>query len=269
MCWVSRVEWKVYWLRPCYRDRWCNSYCCTESHPWLKIFVDYINNLHSTIKFTCSHSPSNVPFLDVMVSVKDGSIETDLYTKPTDKHQYLLVSSCHPQHTKRAIPFSLALRLRPICSNPGKYKLSTNELIDYLANRGYDKTFLKTQIQRASDILRTDALTNKPKTQTFNHPFRHYLYNPALPNLAHIIINYSNVLYSSDRCRNVFKNLPLVAYRCCKNINDILVRAQLTKSTDTSNSRPTPGSFRCNNRNCITCPYIEHGRNQYSRNIAT
>ena len=44
----------------------------------LKIFVDYLYNLHSTIKFTCSHSPSNIPFLDVMVSVKDGSIETSL-----------------------------------------------------------------------------------------------------------------------------------------------------------------------------------------------
>ena len=203
-----------------------------------------------------------------MVSVKDGSIETELYTKPTDKHQYLLVSSCHPQHTKRSIPFSLALRLRRICSNPDNYKLRTNELVDYLANRGYDKTYLKTQIQRTSDILRTDALTNKPKTQTETTPFV-ITYNPALPNLAHIIHKHSNVLYSSDRCRNVFKNLPLVAYRRCKNISDILVRAQFTNSTDTSNSRPTPGSFRCNNRNCITCPYIEHGRNQYSRNIAT
>ena len=98
-----------------------------------------------------------------MVSVKDGSIETELYTKPTDKHQDLLVSSCHPQHTKRSIPFGLALRLRRICSNPDNYKLRTNELIDYLANRGYDKTFLKTQIQRASDILRTDALTKNPR----------------------------------------------------------------------------------------------------------
>ena len=125
-----------------------------------------------------------------MVSVKDGSIETYLYTIPTDKHQYLLVSSCHPQHTKRAIPFSLALRLRRICSNPDNYRLRTNELINYLANRGYDKTFLKIQIQRASDTT----------------PFV-ITYNPALPNLAHIIYKHSNVLYSSDRCRNVFKNL--------------------------------------------------------------
>ena len=107
-----------------------------------------------------------------MISVKDGSIETDLYTKPTDKHQYLLVWSRHPQHTKRAIPFSLALRLRRICSNPDNYKLRTNELIDYLANRDYDKTFLKTQIQRASDFLRTYKQT---QDSDWNHPFRHYL----------------------------------------------------------------------------------------------
>ena len=55
-----------------------------------KIFVGCLNNLYSTIKLTCSHSPSNIPFLDVMVSVKDGSIETDLDIKPTDKHQYLI-----------------------------------------------------------------------------------------------------------------------------------------------------------------------------------
>ena len=62
----------------------------------------------------------------------------------------------------------------------------------------------------------------------------------------------------------MFQNLSLVAYRRCKNIRDIFVIAQLTNSTDTSNSQPTPGSFRCNNRNFTTCPYIEHGRNQYT-----
>ena len=94
----------------------------TEGSDKLKVFVDYLNNLHPTIKFTCSHSLTNIPFLDVMVSLKDGLIETDLYTKPNDKHQYLLISSCHPTHTKRSIPYSLALRLRRICSDNDTYK---------------------------------------------------------------------------------------------------------------------------------------------------
>ena len=84
----------------------------TEGLDNLKIFIDYLNNIHSTIKFTSSHCSTNIPFLDVNVSLTDdGNISTDLYTKPTDKHQHLLYSSCHPLHTKKAIPFSLALRL--------------------------------------------------------------------------------------------------------------------------------------------------------------
>ena len=33
----------------------------------LKIFIDYLNNTHSTIKFTSSHSFTNLTFLDVSV----------------------------------------------------------------------------------------------------------------------------------------------------------------------------------------------------------
>ena len=235
----------------------------TEGSDKLKVFVDYLNNLHPTIKFTCSHSLINIPFLDVMVSLKDGLIETDLYTKPTDKHQYLLISSCHPTHTKRSIPYSLALRLRRICSDNDTYKQRCKELMDYLVNRGYELNFLKTQIRRATDISPNDALKPKPKQQTDTVPFV-ITYNPALPNISRIIHKHSDVLYSSDRCKNVFTNLPLVAYRRCKNISDILVRANLPEPTNTDQSRSPSGSFRCNKTSCTVCPFIDDGRNQYS-----
>ena len=86
-------------------------------------------------------------------------------------------------------------------------------------------------------------------------------YKPTLSNLTSVIRKNSNILYSSDRCKNVFKTLPLVAYRSCENITDILIRAQLTKTPCNNNS---PVSFRFKSKNCTTCPYIEHGRNQYT-----
>ena len=133
----------------------------TEGLDHLKIIVDYLNNIYPTIKFTSNHSLTNVPFLDVMVSLHNGTIETDLYTKPTDKH-HLLSSSCHPQHTKKAIPFSLALRLRRICSTDAKFALRLNELRTYLLARGYCNTFLDSQFKRATNISRTEALrTNR------------------------------------------------------------------------------------------------------------
>ena len=55
----------------------------------------------------------------MMVSI----IEVFLYTKPKAEHQYLLRSSCHPLHTERAFPFSLALRVRPMCSSSETYNL--------------------------------------------------------------------------------------------------------------------------------------------------
>ena len=118
----------------------------------LKIFIDYLNNIHSTIKFTSSHSSTNIPFLDVSVSLtNDGSISTDLYTKPTDKHQHLLYSSCHPLHTKKAIPFSLALRLRRICSTDATFHTRTAQLTTYLLKRGYNRNFVNKQIRRAAE----------------------------------------------------------------------------------------------------------------------
>ena len=101
----------------------------THTEDELRTFITYLNNIHPTIKFTSSHSATSISFLDVKVSLDQfGKVETDLYTKPTDKHQYLLQSSCHPLHTKRAIPFGLALRLRRICSSDESFRLRANEL---------------------------------------------------------------------------------------------------------------------------------------------
>ena len=131
----------------------------------LKIFIDYLNNIHSTIKFTSSHSSTNIPpFLDVNVSLtNDGSISADLYTKPTDKHQHLLYSSWHPLHTKKAIPFSLALRLRRICSTDATFNTRTAQLTTYLLKRGYLTS--STNKYDAPPTCPANSLY-KPKTST-------------------------------------------------------------------------------------------------------
>ena len=55
------------------------------------------------------------------------------------------------------------------------------------------------------------------------------------------------MLYSSDRCKNVFANLPL-AYRRFKNISDILFRAKLPEPTNTDNLRPGSKAVTGNSR---------------------
>ena len=212
----------------------------THTEDDLHAFISYLNSRHPTIKFTSSHSSTCIPFLDVNVSLKDGNIKTDLYTKPTDKHQYLLHSSCHPLHIKRAIPFSLALRLRRICSSDETFTVRTNELIQYLNNRGYNLSFLKHEVQRVHTITRTDA--PKPSTSTSNSPSHVpfiITYNPALRSLSSVIQKHFNILSSSQRCTNVFKSTPLVAFRRTDNLSDKLVRSKLHTDTQTFPKDPS------------------------------
>ena len=182
----------------------------TYTEDELRTFITYLNNIHPTIKFTSSHSATSISFLDVKVSLDQfGKVETDLYAKLTDKHQYPLQSSRHRLHTKRAIPFSLALRLRRIC----------NELIKYLNDRGYNLSFLKKEIQRVHAITHNETL--KPSQTTTNQPSRVPLvitYNPTLRSISSIIQKHFKILSSSPRCNNIFQTTPLVAFRRTDNL---------------------------------------------------
>jgi hypothetical protein len=65
------------------------------------------NRSSPSIKFTHEVSKTKMSFLDTTTTVKEGNMTTDLYSKPTDKHQYLSPSSCHPKHCVKSIKFSL------------------------------------------------------------------------------------------------------------------------------------------------------------------
>lgn len=152
-------------------------------------FISYLNSRHLTIKFTSSHSSSCIPFLYVIVSLNDGNIE-----KISILNQRTNVSTSYTLHATRytpndrAIPFSLALRLRRICSSDETLTLHSNELIQYLNNRGCNLSLLKHEGQRVHAITRTDAL--KPSISTSNLPSRVLFvitYNPALRSISSII----------------------------------------------------------------------------------
>ena len=88
----------------------------------LDTFLQEANSFHSTLRFTAEVSNDKHVFLDTQSRLDEDRICTDLYTKPTDTHQYLLPTSCHPKHCCKNIPYSLALRLRRICSDSNMFE---------------------------------------------------------------------------------------------------------------------------------------------------
>ena len=87
----------------------------THGHDNLKTFLQEANSFHPTIRFTAELSNEEHVFLDTKSGLVGNEIDVDLYAKPTDTHQYLLLSSCHPKHYSRNVLYSLALRIRRIC----------------------------------------------------------------------------------------------------------------------------------------------------------
>ena len=96
------------WLR--YLD---DIFCIwTEGFERLQEFYQYLNSFHPTIKFTMEFSKEQINFLDVNISQKEGALQTDLYYKSTDTHQFLHFRSCHRYIYKKSIPDGQAIRMK-------------------------------------------------------------------------------------------------------------------------------------------------------------
>ncbi len=116
-------EWKwvyTYPLAPIIWRRYIDDVFMIWTHGLeeLKTFIEHLNSVHPTIKFTAELSKAEINFLDTTVKVsKERKLYTTLYAKPTDTHTYLHYQSAHPIHQKKSGPYSQLIRVRWICTN--------------------------------------------------------------------------------------------------------------------------------------------------------
>ena len=115
-----------------------------------------LNNFHPNINFTHEKSPSFVNFLDVSVKKVDNRLETDLYCKPTDCHQFLHFNSAHPFHIKKSIVYSQGLRIKRLCSSPLVFQKHLDNLKNWFYKRGYPQKVVDTQLKRVAEQSPTE-----------------------------------------------------------------------------------------------------------------
>ena len=132
----------------------------------LEDYVDYVSNFHPAIQFTSTISELELPFLDIQLRINNNKIQTSVHYKETDTHNYLHHTSLHPDHCKQAIPYSLFLRLRRICSDDDDFITRKTEMKNNF--RGYPQTQLDNDLLRASNVPRDEALTPHSRNITSN-----------------------------------------------------------------------------------------------------
>ena len=120
----------------------------THGEQKLKSFLESLNTFHPNIKFTHESSKECISFLDLSVSLSGNKLSTDLYIKPTDRHQYLHYSSSHSDHTKKSIIFSQTLRLSRLCSKEIDFVKHKEEMKTWFLKRGYPESLIQSEMDK-------------------------------------------------------------------------------------------------------------------------
>ena len=212
------------------------------------MFFEHVNSFHPTITFTIAYSTDQQPFLDILISLKNGFLKTDIHTKPTDSHAYLPSSSCHPCHVVKNIPYSQFLRLRRLRADTEVFNARCDEMEGRFLRRGHHLKNVQEARARASNTPRSETLQYKPKKSTNRTPFivTHHPSNPPLRSWFSEL--QTSVLHTSRKMQQALHHPPVLGERNCKSLRSLLMPSILPTPPDTG-----PGCFRCDKCPCIIC----------------
>lgn len=229
-----------------------------------QVFLQCLNSLHPSIRFTLEPAKNVVingrqaqtlDFLDITIILfGDGTLQTDIYYKPTNSHQYLDYTSFHPLHIKNNIPFGLAKRIICFVSNPTVMEQRLNQLKAWLTCCNYPEHIIKKSFHNA----RLQGPAPKPVDKNDVIPFiTTFASNLSTSNMT----NEIRTLISRrihGRLGDLLKDVKVVAaYRQPPNLGRLITGAKFQDEAippRPSITNTTPGLFAsCTDPRCKLC----------------
>ena len=161
---------------------------------------------------------------------------------------YLLPNSCHPRQVMKHIPYSLALRLRRICSNDHYFQKHAEALKEHLLAGKYNRRKVSEAIQRAKDISRLSLLEYKTKVPKSTSAKFITTFHPARSNIKTIVQKFSYILEYNENLQKIFEHPPLAAYKRPRTLGNILSKTFLCNHDENA----ALGFHHCTKSNCST-----------------
>ena len=208
--------------------------------------MKHLNSFTPNLSFTHEASKNCIPFLDLKVKLIDGKLETDLYMKPTDRHQYLHQLSSHPEHTKCSIVYCQTLRVNMLCSLVKDFNYHKLIMKEWFIKWGYPESVIEKEMKEVC----FSKQGQKYKMVEMGVPFV-VIYHPLLNKLSSLIHTNLYLLYMNQEVKSVFTPGRIVSYRCAKKISSYLVRAKLYPL------ERKVGSENCGKSRCEVCLNIQ------------
>ena len=210
----------------------------------------------------------SIDFLDTTVYIKNRKLHTTIFTtKPTDKQNYLHCQSEHPLPLKNSIPFGQILRIKRICSEAKEFIRNCQKMLSKFIQRGYPVNITQEAYQKSSLWSRNDLLENKKKKTSGRIPLV-VTYNRTLPRLGPIINKHWHILQLDPKMAEKFNERPVLAYRRCKNLRDLIGSNKISNNKVVKPTR-NPGECKpCLSRSDCQCCKQINNTNTFSSKTA-
>ena len=205
-----------------------------------------LNNFIPNLSFNHEASKNCIPLLDLKVKLTDRKLETDLYMKPTDRHQYLHYLSSHPEHTKRSIVYGQTLCVNRLCSLEKHFNYDKLNMKEWFIKMGYPESVIEKEIEKVC-FSEQGQKTKKVEKEA---PFV-ATYDPLLNKLSSIIHRNLCLLYMNQEVKDSFTPGVIVSYISALKISSYLVRAKLYPLES------KVGSEKCGKSRCEVCLNIQ------------
>lgn len=211
--------------------------------------VDWANIAHPSLKFTHEFHKVSLPFLDTVVYLNaDRTIHSRTYYKPGNAHQYLHWTSSHPRSLKQSLPYSLALRIKRICSEDIEYQKSLQEMWEFFRQRGYPTSALTAAEEKLEKLDRLELLgpRSRPEddrcilTAVFDESWA-----AELKDELHQLWTWVQTEFEQASWVKYFpRQPPMLAWERNNSLKDDLMRAEFPKVDKNAVQDVSPGGMR-------------------------
>ena len=202
-------------------------------------------------------------YLDLWVMLKDGRIETKIFTK--SEPVYVGPTSCHDPKVFKSIFKGVGLRLRLNCSNDDDFESAVEMYSKSLAISGYNYQTARSELLKCKDIDRVQYLKGeqerkkKAKNKNNKKVFWISTFDPRVPHPRQVLSKNYQILEGDPIAREVFERKNLVAgSRRGKNLQELISPTQqkLKITPQQFGPRLPRGSFQCNHFKSVNCGTI-------------
>ena len=140
-------------------------FCVFNSLEYVNMFLSFLNNIHSNLKFTCEIGPQKLAFLDTQISLSsnnDLSLITSVYRKPTDTKTIINFHAVCPWIWKSGLIKCFINRAFIVCTNWFTFHEEISKLKDIFHMNGYPKDIFYNHVEKflSKNLMTTNSCQN-------------------------------------------------------------------------------------------------------------